>query len=106
MQPRGELGLAAELADALHELDERLLGCVVSVVGVAQNVQRNPIHPIGVPLAESCECAFISVFGTAHEDGVRELLVDERSIGPPVTDRWTRSAGRRLHGGLTLETCA
>jgi hypothetical protein len=66
-------------------------------------VQRDPIHTIGVPLAESCECAFVSVFGAAHEDWVREPLVDERSVGPPVTDRWTLSAGRRLHGGRTLD---
>jgi hypothetical protein len=56
-----------------------------------------------VPLAESCECALVSVFGAAHEDRVRELLVDERPVGPQVTHRWTRSAGRRLHGGRTLD---
>jgi hypothetical protein len=69
-------------------------------------MQRNPVHPVGVTLAKGGERKWVSVFGAAHEDRVRKPLVDERPVGPQVTNRWTRSAGRRLHGRLTLERWA
>jgi len=46
VEPRGELRLPAELADALHELHKRLLGRVARVFRVAENVQRDPVHPV------------------------------------------------------------
>ena len=100
MQPGRELGLAAELADPLHELHERLLRRVAGVVGVAEDVQRDPVDALGVPVAERCECALVSVFRAADEDWVRKPLVDERPVGPQVTNDSTGTAGRRLHGRL------
>ena len=100
VQPRGELRLASKLPDALYELDERLLRGVARVLRITQDVECDSVHPAGVPLAERCKSELVSVFGSAHEDGVRKPLVDERSVGPQVTHRWTGSAGGRLHGGL------
>ena len=97
MQPGGELGLALELADPLHELHERLLGCVASVLGVAQHVQGDPLHPRSVPLAERRQCLLVSVFRASHKNGVRESLVHERPVGPQVTHDSTRAAAGRLH---------
>ncbi len=66
-------------------------------------MRRDPVDAIGVPLAQGGEGTLVSVFGATHEDGIRKPLVDERPVGPQVTHHWTRSAGRRLHGGRTLD---
>ena len=45
VQPGRELRLAAELRSRTHELRERLLRGVARVLGVAQQVQREPLDP-------------------------------------------------------------
>jgi hypothetical protein len=43
------------MPDALYELHERLLGGVPGILGVAEDVERDPVHAVGVPFAERCE---------------------------------------------------
>ena len=43
VQPGRELRVAPELLHAPHELDHRLLGGVVRVLGVAKDVERDPV---------------------------------------------------------------
>ena len=85
MQPGGELRLPFELPDSLHELHEGLLRRIARVLGVAQDVQRDPLHPRGVALAERRQGQLVSVFCTPHQNRVREPLVDEWPVGPQVT---------------------
>jgi len=103
VEPGGELGLSAELPDALDELHERLLGRVAGILGIAEDVQRDPLHSWGVALAERCEGQLVSVFGAANKDWVRKALVDERPVRTQVSDDSTGAAGGRLHGRPTLE---
>ncbi len=80
-----------------HQLHERLLGRVVCVVRVAQNVQRDLVDALEMPVAELLECALISVFRSPHENGVGQAVVDERPGGPQVTHYSTGAPGQRLH---------
>ena len=53
-----------------------------------------------MPVAQRREGELVSVFGAAHENGVGEPLVDERPVGPQVSDDSTGAAG----GGCTRPT--
>ena len=92
VQPRGELRLAPELADPHDELRERLLGRVARVLGVAQEVEREPLDPRRVPPAERLERLPVARFRPRHEDRIREPLVVERVI---ETSRVGRPSGER-----------
>ena len=70
-----------------HELRQRVLGGVARILGVSQDVQRDLVGARGVALAERLQGLLVSVFGAAHEDGVGQLLVDERPVGPEVSAR-------------------
>jgi len=74
----------------------------VRVLGIAEDVQRDPLDAGRVPPAQRRQSELVSVFCATYEDGVRKPLVDERSIRPQVSDDWTGAASGRLHGGLTL----
>jgi hypothetical protein len=50
-----------------------------------------------MPRAQSVERKRVSVLDAANEDGVREPLVDERPLGPQITNDWTGAAGGGLH---------
>ena len=73
------------------ELHERLLRGVARVLGVAQDVERDPLDPRGVALAERRQRQLVSVLRAPHQNRVREPLVDERPVGPQVTDDSTAS---------------
>jgi len=60
-------------------------------------VQRDPLDTRGVPLAERGERELVTVFGTSHENGIGEPFVDERPVGPQVSDNSTGAPRRRLH---------
>jgi Biotin/lipoate A/B protein ligase family len=51
-----------------------------------------------VALAECGERVLVTVFGTSDEDGIGEPLVDERPVGPQVSDDTTATPRRGLHG--------
>ena len=89
MEPGRELRLAAELADPDDELRERVLRRVARVLGVAQQVQREPLDPRGVPLAERRERLLVAGLGARHENRVGEPLVDERNVGAGIAADWT-----------------
>jgi hypothetical protein len=97
MQPRPELRLAAKLAEPGHDLRERFLRGVVRVLRIAQNVQRDLVRARRVALAERLQCLPVSVFCSAHEDRVGQLLVDERPVRPKVSRSWTDATGWGLH---------
>ena len=102
VEPRGELRLPAELADALDELHKRLLCRVTGVFGVPENVQRDPLHSRRMPLTERRERQLISVFCASNKDWIGKPLINERPIRPQVTGDSTGTAGRRLHGPPTV----
>jgi hypothetical protein len=60
-------------------------------------VERDAFHARGVPLAERCEREPVTVFGTSDENGIGEPLIDERPLGPQISDDSTGAARRRLH---------
>jgi hypothetical protein len=70
MQPGGELGLPAKLPDPPDELHEGLLRRVLRVVGIAKDVERDPVDPLGVPCAEGFEGEVVSISGAPNEDRV------------------------------------
>ena len=82
VEPGRELGLAAELAQARAELDERLLGGVPCFLEVARELGRKPVHARCVTLDEGVERRMPPPFASlADEIHVAELPVCER---PPV----------------------
>ena len=56
-------------------------------------MQRDPLDTRCVPFAECSKSVGVAVFGTSHEDGVREPLV-----GQGLVEGSTRLRRRRLHG--------
>jgi hypothetical protein len=60
-------------------------------------VERDALHARGVPLAERREREPVTIFGTSNENGVGEPLIDERPVGPQISDDSTSAARRRLH---------
>ena len=82
VQPRRELRAAAELLQPNAHLRERLLRGVVSVVGIAQDVTRKPLHSRLVPGEERLERLRVAVLRARDEHRVAELLVDERGRLP------------------------
>jgi biotin-[acetyl-CoA-carboxylase] ligase BirA-like protein len=100
VEPGRELGVAAKLAQPHAELRERFLGGVAGVLGIREQVRGEPLDAWGVPLAERRERLRVAVVGPLDEDGITELLVDERSFRPRVLPNLTASAKRRLHGRL------
>jgi hypothetical protein len=97
VQPGRELRLAAKLPDPRADLRERLLRRVARVLGVAQQVQRDPLHARLVPLAQGLEGTGVSVFGSSHEDRVAQALVRERRVCPQLSTDQTAVSARRLH---------
>ena len=76
VQPGGELRVAAELLQAHAELRERLLRGVARVLGIAQDLAREPLDLRRVPRAQRLE--------------------RERGRRPSRASReWDRSASRR-----------
>ena len=85
VQPGRELRVAAELLHPAHELDHRFLGGIVRILGVAQDVERDPVDAIRMAGAQRREGELVSVFDTSYENGVREPFVDERPIRAQVS---------------------
>ena len=73
VQPGRELRLAPELADPLDELRQGLLRGIARVLGVAQDVQRDPLDPGGVPLAERRQRQPVSVLRASTRIGSESL---------------------------------
>ena len=97
VEPRRELRLATELADPADELHQRLLRGIARVLGIAKHVQRDPLDPGCVPLAERGQREPVTVLGASNEDGIGEPLIDERPVGPQLADYSTAAALGRLH---------
>jgi hypothetical protein len=57
-----------------------------------------------MPVAQGGEGQLVSVFCASNKDWVGKPLIDERPVGPQVTDDSTGAAGGRLHGPPTLVT--
>ena len=92
VEPGRELRLAPELADPLARASPATPGPHRAHPRVAQDVQRDALDAGGVPLAERRQRLPVSVLGAAHENRVRQPLVDERPVGPQITHDWTRAA--------------
>ena len=103
MEPRRELRLAAVRVEPANQLHERFLSRVGGVLGIAENVERDPLRPRRVAGAEHIEGPPVSVFGAAYENGVGQPPVVQRPGRPEVAHGWTLAAARGLHAP-TLET--
>src|SRR5262245_43004690 len=77
VQPRGELRLAAKLADAGAQLGERLLRRIAGVLRIAEEVERKLLDARRVPLAERLERLRITVFCAFDQDRIAQPGVDE-----------------------------
>ena len=80
VQPRRELRVAAELAEARTRLGERILRRVARVVGIAQHVQRQALDPRCVAFEQDLERALVAVLCTRDENRVAQLLVGEAAV--------------------------
>ena len=70
--------------------------------GSASRCAGEALDPRRMALAECGERVRVAVLGSLDEDGVAELLVDERPLGPRVLPNLTALAERRLHGRPSL----
>ena len=101
VEPRPELRVAAELADAHAELRKRLLGRVACVLRIVQQMTGEPLHTWGMPLAQCGERRTVAVLRSGHQDRIAQPLVRERPGGPQL-DTLTAAPARRLHAGSLL----
>ncbi len=53
----------------------------------------------------AASASFVTVFGASNKNGIGKPLVDERPVGPQITDDSTGAARRRLHAP-TLDGCS
>ena len=106
VQPGRELRLAAELPDPDHKLGERLLRGVARILRVAEQVERQPLDPRRMALAERGERAAVARPSARHEDRVGEPFIDERTVATlsrlAAIGRWTALLGAGLQDVLTL----
>jgi hypothetical protein len=82
VEPGREGGLAAELADLRAELGKGILGGIARILGIVEDVPRQPLDAGGMALAEGRKGARVTVSGTSHENRVTQPLVDELLLGP------------------------
>jgi Biotin/lipoate A/B protein ligase family len=68
-------------------------------------MQREPLHPRRMPLAERLERPAVTGLGARHKDRIGETLVGERDI-VAITAGWTALRLGGLHGGPTLVAMA
>jgi len=97
VEPGGELGVPAELAQPGAELLERLLGGVAGVLEVEHEVLREPLHAGRVALDQRVERMPVPAVRLGHE-----IHVAERAVGNPPLDAQTRRGGGRLHDRVSL----
>ena len=82
VQPGRELRVAAELLQPYAELRERLLGRIASVLGIAEEMTREPLDLRRMSLAEGRECKLVAVFCARDEDRIAQLLVVKGAVLP------------------------
>lgn len=102
VQPGRELGLASKLVDTLAELRERVLRCVLRILGIAELPPGNSLDTRRMTSAERFEGFFVAVFCTPDQDGIAELLVGKSSVGPKRTTYSTALAQTRFHRRFSL----
>jgi hypothetical protein len=56
-------------------------------------------------VAQGSERKLVTVFGASNKDGIGKPLVDERPVGPEISDDSTDAPRRRLHAP-TLDGCS
>jgi len=102
VEPGGERRFAAELPDLDAEPRERILRCVVGVLGVSENVGGKTTDTGSVAGAQRLEGAGVSVFGTSHENRVAESVVPGLGLGPQGGTDSAALAQGRLHPASLL----
>jgi biotin-[acetyl-CoA-carboxylase] ligase BirA-like protein len=80
VQPRRELGTAAELLQAHANLRQSLLRGIACIVGIAQDLPREPLDFRRVPGEQRLERLRVAVLRTLHEDRVAQLLVEQAAV--------------------------
>jgi BirA family transcriptional regulator, biotin operon repressor / biotin---[acetyl-CoA-carboxylase] ligase len=103
MKPGPELGLAAELAEAGAQLDERLLRGVPRFLEIAHELRGQPVHARRMPLDECIESPSVAVSCFADEVHVAELPVRENPPGRRFLLDLTGGRGGWLHGAISLD---
>jgi biotin-[acetyl-CoA-carboxylase] ligase BirA-like protein len=102
VKPGGELRLAAELAQARAQLDERLLRGIPRLFEIAHDLRREPVHARCMPFDENVERPSIAISCLADEVHVTEPSVHDR---PPIRRLLlgrTDGRGGWLHGGVSV----
>jgi biotin-[acetyl-CoA-carboxylase] ligase BirA-like protein len=80
VQPRRELRTAAKLLQAHADLCERLLRGVARIVGIAQDLAREPLHFRRVAGEQRLERLPVAILRTLHKDRVAQLLVEQTAV--------------------------
>jgi hypothetical protein len=99
MQPRRELSLPAELLDPLAEFRKGLLRRILRVLGIREQVPRQPLDARRMPRAKRLEGASVAVLGPRDQDRIAETVVEDRRLGPKLTLDSTAVTRDGLHGG-------
>jgi hypothetical protein len=97
MEPRRELRVSPELRQSSAELGERFLRRVLRVFGVRKQMGCEALHLRRMALAERLQRPVVAVSGTPDQDGITELLVDERPLASQRLVNVTACASPRLH---------
>ncbi len=82
VQPGCELRITSELTQPHDEFGKRILARIARILGIAQKVQSNPLHPRLVSNAKHFQCRAITVLCPLHEDGVGKTLeIESDGVG-------------------------
>ena len=84
VQPRRELRAAPELLQSHADLGERLLCGIARVVGIAQELTREPFHFRRMPGEQHFERLPVAVLRALDEDRVAQLLVGEGDVAAEI----------------------
>jgi len=102
VEPGGERRFATELPDLDAEPRERILRCVVGVLGVSEHVGGETADTGRVAGAQRLEGECVSVFGASHENGIAESVVLGLGLGPQGGTDSAALAQGRLHPASLL----
>ena len=85
VEPRLEPGLPPKLADAGAKLGERLLGGVLRVLLIREQVPGQPPHALRVALDQRLQRAIVAVLGADRKHQIRQACI-RRLVTYPISE--------------------